>query len=415
MSKRSSNGSGCFYKTPKGLWQYTISVGYKADGSRKRKSFYGKTQKIAKDKATKYLNDKNDGLNVDEKIRFSDYADFWYEHHKTRVSETTAEGYKYTLKKVKAAFGDRYINAIKPYDIEDALEHLQDQGVADSSVQKVRGMMYQIFNKAEANDLIRKNPVRFAEHIKARNKSPEKEAYTESEVKLLMENLPDNRIGHSIRLLLCTGMRSQELLALEPRYIAPDGSYIYIRQAIVLVKGTVKIGPPKSKDSNRDIPIPEEYRYCAIALRSTSKKFIWEAGKPGVPCNPTYFRDKYREAIESVVGVRLLTPYSCRHTYVSQLQALGVDIPTIQSLCGHAEVDMTQHYLHVQENVRLSAVERFGKKFSRESEPDNSDNILALTGSSTEQVDKDDVATEKTPVQFPYHKSGNIIKFPKSY
>ena len=88
MSKRSSNGSGCFYKTPKGLWQYTISVGYKADGSRKRKSFYGKTQKIAKDKAAKYLNDKNDGLNVDEKIRFSDYADFWYEHHKTRVSDS---------------------------------------------------------------------------------------------------------------------------------------------------------------------------------------------------------------------------------------------------------------------------------------------------------------------------------------
>ena len=413
MSKKNSAGTGSFYRRPNGTWQLAIMDGYKTDGKRNRVCFYGRTQKEAREKANKYFKDKADGLQVNEKIKFSDFADYWYEHHKTRVSETTAEGYKYTLKKVKEAFGDRYINSIKPYDIENALECLQDKGVADSSVRKVRGMMYQIFNKAEANDLIRKNPVRFAENIRARNKSLEKEAYTESEVKLLMNNLPDNRIGSSIRLLLCTGMRSQELLALEPRYIAKDGSYIYIRQAVVLVKGTVKIGPPKSDDSYRDIPIPEEYRYCAIALRSTSKKFIWEVGKPGVPCNPTYFRDKYREAIESVEGVRLLTPHSCRHTYVSQLQALGVDIPTIQSLCGHAEVDMTQHYLHVQENIRLAAVERFGQKFSRESEPDDACNIMQLTGSSTEQVNKDDYDIS-IPASFPYGKNNNIIKFPKS-
>ena len=114
-------------------------------------------------------------------------------------------------------------------------------------------------------------------------------------------------MGNSIRLLLCTGMRSQELLALEPRHIAKDGSYIYILQAVNLVKGTVKIGPPKSKDSIRNIPIPENYRCYAMALRDTNKKFIWEVGKPGVPCNPTYFRDKFREYLSMVDGVRILT------------------------------------------------------------------------------------------------------------
>ena len=43
---------------------------------------------------------------------------------------------------------------------------------------------------------------------------------------LLMELLPDDRIGWSIRLMLGTGMRTQELLALEPRHIAADGSTI---------------------------------------------------------------------------------------------------------------------------------------------------------------------------------------------
>lgn len=34
----------------------------------------------------------------------------------------------------------------------------------------------------------------------------------------------------------------------------------------------------------------------------------------------------------------MLTPHSCRHTYVSQLQALGVDMETIQSMVGHADM-----------------------------------------------------------------------------
>ena len=418
MAKRNPNGAGSYQVKKNGTIRYTIMDGFRPDGKPNYKYFYGKTKKAAKEKADQYFQDKHDGLKVDAKTNFSDFADFWYESHKSRITETTAQHYFYTLRKIKDCFGTRDIKTIKAADVEYVLDKYQNEGYADSYVRQMRGMMYQIFNKAEANDLIRKNPVRFAEKIRSKNTKPPKEAFTAFEVKLLMEHLPDDRMGNSIRLLLCTGMRSQELLALEPRHIAKDGSYIYILQAVNLVKGTVKIGPPKSKDSIRNIPIPENYRCYAMALRDTNKKFIWEVGKPGVPCNPTYFRDKFREYLSMVDGVRILTPHSCRHTYVSQLQALGVDIPTIQSLCGHAEVDMTQHYLHVQEPVRLAAVERFGKEFGRVSEPDENSNIIALTGSSTEQLNKDDFESEfsgKIRAQSGRTPNSTIIKFPKSY
>lgn len=45
------------------------------------------------------------------------------------------------------------------------------------------------------------------------------------------------------------------------------------------------------------------------------------------------------------------------------MQALGVDLSTIQSIVGHADVDMTQHYLHVQESIRQDAIDRFSKAF----------------------------------------------------
>ena len=52
--------------------------------------------------------------------------------------------------------------------------------------------------------------------------------------------------------------------------------------------------------------------------------------------------------------------------YVSQMQMLGVDLATIQSIVGHADVDMTQHYLHVQDSIRQEAVNKFSKAFGNQ-------------------------------------------------
>ncbi len=170
-------------------------------------------------------------------------------------------------------------------------------------------MLYQIFQKAEANDLVRRNPVRLAEKMRATGTAKRKEAFTTAEVAHLMKVLPDDRMGLSIWLLLGTGMRMQELLALEPQFIEEDGSVIHIRQAVKVVKGTVSIGSPKSKDSIRDIPVP---LVLPVKLRDPP------TSSSGAPRNPTHFRDVFRKSLEEAGDVRLLTPHSCRHTYVSQ-------------------------------------------------------------------------------------------------
>ena len=44
---------------------------------------------------------------------------------------------------------------------------------------------------------------------------------------------------------------------------------------------------------------------------------------------------------------------------------------TIQSIVGHADIDMTQHYLHAQESIRQDAITRFSKAFTSETtDPD---------------------------------------------
>ena len=103
---------------------------------------------------------------------------------------------------------------------------------------------------------------------------------------------------------------------------------------------------------------------CLCSFVESTDQFIWESPKTGLPCNPTHFRDVFRKSLEEAGDVRLLTPHSCRHTYVSQMQALGVDIQTIQSIVGHADTEMTAHYLHIQESIRQSAIQLFSEAFS---------------------------------------------------
>ena len=364
MAKKRSHGEGTLSRKANGRWEIQIMDGFKSDGRRNIRSFSGKTQKEAKEKRDEYLRKKAAGILTGHDMRFEEWADIWYENHKDNVTATTQEGYKYTLRILKDHFGRRKLAEIKTMDVEQFLRKLRKDGRASSYIAQCRGMLHQIMNKAVANDFLMKNPVAFAE--KMRKQPPkEKEAFTADEMRILFRELPDDRIGWSIRLLLATGMRAQELLGLEPRHIAADGSSINIAQAVVRVKGTVAIGTPKSFDSYRTIPIPEMVRYCARNLRNTDNKFIWEAGKPGIPCSPSHFRDQFKKALEKIEGVRVLTPHCCRHTFVSQMQALGVDIETIQNIVGHAEIDMTRHYLHVQEPKRLEAANRFSEAFSK--------------------------------------------------
>ena len=293
-------------------------VGFQSDGRRKYKSFYAKTQKEVKEKAKAYQIAKAEGLDVDTVYYFADWADMWFENHKDNIMPTTQESYQYTLRILKANFPRKKLKDIKPIDVETMLKNLRREGHSISCLTQCRGMMYQIMNKAEANDLIRKNPVRFAEKMRYREPVKRKDAFTAEEVSILMERLPEDRIGLSIRSMLGTGMRSQELLALEPRHIEPDGSVIHIEQAINMQKGTATIGVLKSRDSYRNIPVPKSLRYCAVALRETGRKYIWEARKVDQSCNPTYFRDQFRKALEAIPEVRLLhapqlPPYLC-HT-----------------------------------------------------------------------------------------------------
>ena len=225
-------------------------------------------------------------------------------------------------------------------------------------------MLTQIYNRALAYQLVTYNPASLAVKMKSRAPQQKKESFTASECSRLIAELPQDRMGWTIRLMIATGLRPQEMMGLEPRHITEDGAYVMVEQAMKRIKGTAEIGGTKNASSYRIIPVPEIIRPYAIALRNTNKTFIWEAGKKGKPCNPSYFGDQFKASLSTIDGMPLLTPHCCRVTYVSIMQSLGVKLETISHLVGHTTTRITEsRYLRVQNEACQDALDRFDQRF----------------------------------------------------
>lgn len=358
MNKR-SNGEGCFRKLKSGTWRGQIMDGYRADGKRNIVSFTAPTKSEVQQKIRRYLADTAAGLTtLSRSMSFSVWAEQWYQDYVTQVQPSTYSSYRYTLKLLKAFFDHMVLSEIKPQHINSFMTKLLKEGCSLSKISKCRSMLIQIFDAAENNGLILKNPARKAKAIRTQStEDTGKDAFSYEEVALLKKYLRNDLLGNSIRLLLGSGLRVQELLALRPEDIAEDGSEICVNKAIKMVDGKPTIGPPKSNRSCRTVPIPEDYRPYAVYLRTHGgKSYIWTSTRKSLLYSVGTFRNKYYAALKRVPGVRKLGPHCCRHTYVTHLEANQVPLAEIARLVGHSTVSTTNRYLHISSETLERAV-----------------------------------------------------------
>jgi site-specific recombinase XerD len=65
--------------------------------------------------------------------------------------------------------------------------------------------------------------------------------------------------------------------------------------------------------------------------------------------------------IAKKAGIECLTKlHSLRHTYASHLVMKGVDLPTVQKLMGHSDIQTTMIYSHLAPDHLADAVEKLG-------------------------------------------------------
>lgn len=364
MSGKRAKGEGSVHRLPSGSWQSQIMDGYTDEGKRHIVSFTAPTRAEALARMREYFLNKQEAAEQEtpEVPLFADYAQRWYESYRSQVEESTYANYRYTLKLLNGAFGHLPLNEVKVAQVNQFINGLAAKGYSASQINKCRSMLIQILDVAEADDLVIKNYARRAfrttKQLSKEKKVHTKDAFSVEETERLLTGLPDTLLGNSIRLILVSGLRLQELLALTPRDIAEDGSWVRVDKAVKMVDGIPKLGDPKSYTSRRVVPIAPKYRHIALWLRENGgQAFLWCAPRRESLLYATYtVRRQYYRLLEKYPEVRPLSPHCCRHTYVTLLQRQGVPMETIARLTGHTDIKTTGNYLHISGDTLASAV-----------------------------------------------------------
>lgn len=385
MSKKRGNGEGSIYRDKLGRWRGVITVGVNANGSQKRKTFYGKTRKQASEKLNQALNDyKNHVCLEASKMKLSEWLVHWLSTYavndlriSTKVSyETYIKGHiiplleNTSLSKLTSQRIQEFYN----YKLENG--RLDGKGGLDpKTVRNLHNMLHKSLEQAVKLDLIPRNPCDAT--VLPSKKKKEIRFLTVEEQSLLQQAIVGERLGIGIIIDLFTGIRLGELLGLTWENVNLDAGYLKVRKTINRLKDFDKnsenrtrivIGEPKTEHLKRTIPLLNE---LVTMLKEHKKKQQIEkqnaygvyqdygfviCNELGQPYDPKTFQDFFKRMVKKA-GIRDINFHALRHTFATRALEKGIPAKTVSELLGHSTITITLDlYTHVTEDLKKEAI-----------------------------------------------------------
>lgn len=346
---RQKNGTGSFYHRKDGTVQYRVRAGIGADGKPLRLCFYGKDEKEALQAYKDWL--KNPAKAEIEKVKtVGEWADNWLKLYKqNNVSWGTYYEYEVIVEKhIKPQLGKVKLADLRPAHIQKLMNSLatgngkkKDQPYSMSRKKKVRFLIRSILESAVENGYCLRN---VATNIKLeREPVKEVEIFPRAALLEILDYADKHPFGYVIKLLLLTGLRRGELLALQWGHIDYAEGRILVCQAVRRVEDGQEVSNTTKGKRDRVIPISPELE---TLLKSIPIEGLFVIQKDGLPLTLDQFQYRYKKFFDGI-GVEYKSAHKCRHSFASYLLKNGVDIRTVQLLLGHAQISTTQIYTHV--------------------------------------------------------------------
>ena len=375
---RREKGTGSVSQRKDGTWRGIIDLGRGAEGKRKTITVYGKTEKEAKKK----LREKQEELckfDYQEipKLTLGELLDDWKDTVKRlEVKSTSFDLIENTIDlHIKPEIGYIQIANLTYRDIQLYIIGMTDKGYAFSTIKKAYNAINASLRWAIQQDFIRKNPCVDVKLPKQNKRAKSDiEFFTDAEVDTIIKGALFRyktgkymyKHGYAIVLLLNTGMRVGELLALKWKNVNFRERQIYVcetrhqikdrtdsEQKYVVVDSTTK-----TKSSCRYIPINDD----ALAALEYFRDFGYK--NPYVMANSDHnvitYRNLFRvlDNIKKANGINHGSIHTLRHTFATMLFRKGVDIKVISELLGHSDISITYDiYTHVIEEQKQKAVD----------------------------------------------------------
>ena len=293
------------------------------------------------------------------------YSELWMNTYKEdTLRYSTILGYRTYLKKhIYPAFGDMPIDMITTTTIQEFYNKMSREGKSKSTIQQMKIVLQQIFSLAVEESQIVKSPMESKHlHIPS-TKAKTREALPEETLQSIIRDIP--RLSNlqdkmQISLLCFTGMRRGEVLALVWEDIDMKQNLINVRKSICFQHNSGIVVETKSKAGVRIIPLLPQLLDNIQPLGKHG--YILDNG--GEPYSEQMFRRTWQR-IGKAIDLNGATPHVFRHSYATMANNAGMDMKSLQSVLGHANIATTMEvYAHSQTKQIQSVGKILGKAFS---------------------------------------------------
>jgi integrase len=325
------------------------------------------TRKAAQAELARLLAALGTGTFVEQStLTVAAYMRAWVDTAETlSVSPKTAQRYREIIEgQIVPHIGMHPLQKLKAANIADWHAKLLRAGARDGSPLKARTVAHchRLLNKALADatkrELLTRNPAALlsAPRVTAAAVA----ILSADEVKAVLAALRDELIYPQVFLLLSTGLRRGELMALKWSDVDFDSGKLRIERSVEKTQKGLRIKAPKTKHGWRTISLPagavgvlrehrkkqQEMRLAIGIGKMPDDAFVFGTveGRVRDPDALTLaFRRKLKQR-----GLPPVTLHALRHSHASALIAAGTDPVTVSRRLGHASSGFTlSTYAHL--------------------------------------------------------------------
>ncbi|WP_182359406.1 tyrosine-type recombinase/integrase [Tomitella gaofuii] len=261
-------------------------------------------------------------------------------------------------------WGDTKLKSITRTDVQTWVTRLKDSGMAAATVERCYMLLSASMKAAVGARAITTNP---CQGVKRPQPAPQADRYLADDEYAAIRKPLDAEDKHAADLMLHTGLRLGEAVALHAQHVNLDALEVTVTWAYDPVAKLFK--PPKDHQA-RPVPISARYAKALAplvhdALQRDPPDLPYTKGrkphtglilaKPdGSPINTDTLRKHWQAAARTayvgtgkhrrkVGAVRL---HDLRHTYASRLLRAGIPIEEVSRILGHGSITTTMRYAH---------------------------------------------------------------------
>jgi integrase len=259
------------------------------------------------------------------------WEEIYYPIRSQRWGVNTRSQIKYVWKRyIEPTFGSTSLNQIPKAAIELTLLKMADAGKSQSLVEAVAVRLHSIFEDALDNDFIQKNPARKLTLPRCKP-AAETRSLTEGEIQRIWDKT-HGREYMLWRILLLTGARISEALALDRSDILADG----LRIDASALNG--KASSTKNRKT-RVVPLPESLRAELDEWLGTHQfQLIFPTHRGKMHRHADKWMAEIVERARAVAQIPDLTFRMCRTTFATLFEG---DIRDAQAILGHHSAAFT--------------------------------------------------------------------------